>query len=63
MQTGREPVVQVWREPDGEVVYTLPINGESFTLLVREAGACTVLAFDPDGGYRQAWKGSQARNR
>ncbi|HUX11067.1 MAG TPA: hypothetical protein VMW51_10515, partial [Terriglobia bacterium] len=57
----RDPVVQVRRESDGEVVYTLRINGESFTPLVREPGAYTVLAFDPDGGYRKAWKGLQAR--
>jgi len=57
----RDPVVQVRREADGEVVYTLRISGESFTPLVREPGTYTVVAFDPDGGYRQAWKGVQAR--
>ncbi len=56
----RDPVVQV-RNEDGEVVYTLRVNGESFTPLVREPGAYSVVAFDPDGGYRQEWKGLQAR--
>ncbi|HUZ47360.1 MAG TPA: alkaline phosphatase D family protein [Terriglobia bacterium] len=55
------PVVQVQSEPGGEVIYTLRISGESFTPLVREPGAYTVVAFDPDGGYRQAWKGLAAR--
>lgn len=52
----RDQVVQVRKEPDGEVVYTLRINGDSFTPLVRDPGTYTVVAFDPDGGYRQEWK-------
>jgi len=57
----RGQVIQVRKEPGGEVVYTVRISGESFTPRVREPGAYTVVAFDPDGGYRQAWKGLQAR--
>jgi len=30
-------------------------------MLVREPGTYTVIAFDPDGGYRRAWKGMKAR--
>ncbi|MHB8302285.1 MAG: alkaline phosphatase D family protein [Acidobacteriaceae bacterium] len=57
----RDPVVQVLDESDGEVIYTLRINGHSFTPLVREPGTYTVLAYDPDGFYRKEWKGVQAR--
>ena len=45
----RDQVIQVQREPDGEVVYTLRIQGESFTPRVREPGTYTVIAFTPDG--------------
>ena len=57
----RDPVIQVRNESSDEVVYTLRINGESFTPLVREPGTYTVVAFDPGGEYRQAWKGLQSR--
>lgn len=57
----RDPVVQVQNESSGEVVYTLRINGNSFTPLVREPGTYTVLAYDPDGFYRKEWKGIQAK--
>jgi alkaline phosphatase D len=57
----RDPVVQVQDEVNGEVVYTLRITGDSFTPLVRKAGTYTVLAYDPDGYYRQEWKGVEAR--
>lgn len=59
----RDPVVQVQDERSGQVVYTLRINGESFTPLVREPGAYTVLAYDPDGDYRREWKSIRARKR
>jgi alkaline phosphatase D len=50
----RSPVVQV-QNADGAVVYTLRINGESFTPAVREPGVYTVIAFDPDGDYYKRW--------
>jgi hypothetical protein len=56
------PVIQV-QKAAGEVVYTLRINGESFTPLVREPGVYTVLAYDPDGDYRKEWNSVQARTR
>lgn len=59
----RDPVVQVQEETSGEVIYTLRINGESFTPLVREHGTYTVMAYDPDGYYRKVWRGIQARKR
>ncbi|HET9177241.1 MAG TPA: twin-arginine translocation signal domain-containing protein [Terriglobia bacterium] len=52
----RDQVVQVRKEADGEIVYTVRMNGESFTPLVRGPGTYTVVAFDPDGGYRHEWK-------
>ncbi len=57
-----DAVVQV-QEETGVVVYTLRINGDSFTPLVRKPGVYTVLAFDPDGYYRKEWKGLRARKR
>lgn len=56
----RDPVIRVQDEASGEVVYTLRIKGESFRPLVREPGTYCVIAFDPDGRYRQVWKGLQA---
>ena len=56
-----DQVIQVRKEPDGEVVYTVRMSGTSFRPLVREPGTYSVAAFDPDGGYRQEWKGLQAR--
>jgi hypothetical protein len=56
-------VVQVQDEENGEVVYTLRIQGDSFTPLVRRPGTYTVLAYDPDGDYRKEWKSIQARKR
>ena len=55
--------MQVQDESNGEVVYTLRINGDSFTPLVREPGTYTVLAYDPDGFYRKEWKGLGAQKR
>jgi alkaline phosphatase D len=56
----RDPVLRVLKEPDRKIVYTLRIQGDSFTPLVRDPGTYTVVVFDPDGGYRQEWKGLQA---
>lgn len=58
----QNPVVQVQRMTD-EVVYTLRINGDSFTPLVRDAGVYRVIAYDPDGDYRQQWNDLHARRR
>lgn len=44
----RNPVVQV-QNSDGEIVYILRINGDSFTPPVRDPGVYTVTAFHPDG--------------
>jgi hypothetical protein len=49
-----EPVVQVQKETGREVVCTVRIQGKSFTPRVSEPGTYTLIAFDPDGGYRQA---------
>jgi alkaline phosphatase D len=59
----RDPVIQVQDASTGEVIYTVRANGESFTPLVREPGVYTVIAFDPDGGYRKAWNSLEARKR
>ncbi|MGH9327431.1 MAG: alkaline phosphatase D family protein [Terriglobia bacterium] len=57
----RDPVIQVQEARSGDVVYTVRAEGESFTPRVRELGAYTVIAFDPDSGYRRAWKGINAQ--
>lgn len=57
----QDQVIRVLKEPDGEVVYTVRMNGTAFTPRVREPGRYSAVAFDPDGGYRQEWKGLQAR--
>ncbi|HZQ53947.1 MAG TPA: hypothetical protein VFB14_17220 [Bryobacteraceae bacterium] len=59
----QNPVVQVQDETSGAVIYTLRINGNAFTPLVRNAGTYRVLAYDPDGFYRKEWRGLQARKR
>uniref|UniRef100_A0A7V4XSC9 Twin-arginine translocation signal domain-containing protein n=1 Tax=Acidobacterium capsulatum TaxID=33075 RepID=A0A7V4XSC9_9BACT len=56
-----DPVVQVQDESNGEVVYTLRINGTSFTPKVRKPGTYTVLAYDPDGYFRKVKNGVKAR--
>jgi hypothetical protein len=58
-----DPIVQVQNARTREVVYTLRVNGDSFTPLLREPGTYTVLAYDPDGGYFQSWPGVEARKR
>lgn len=57
----RDPVVQVQDESNGEVVYTVRINGMSFTPKVRKPGTYTVLAYDPDGYFRKVQNGLKAR--
>lgn len=57
----KDPVVQVQDESNGEVVYTLRINGRSFTPRVRKAGNYTVIAYDPDGDYLREWNKVSAR--
>lgn len=56
-----DPVVQVQDESNGEVVYTLRIQGTSFTPKVRKPGIYTVLAYDPDGSYKKVQSGVRAR--
>jgi alkaline phosphatase D len=57
----QDPVVQVQEEGTEAVIYTLRINGDSFTPRVRKPGVYTVVAFDPDGDYYKEWRGLQAR--
>lgn len=56
-----DPVVQVQDESNGEVVYTLRVNGTSFLPRVRKPGTYTVLTFDPDGDYRRVQIGIKAQ--
>lgn len=59
----RDPVVQIQEEASDEVVYTVRINGESFTPPVRKEGTYSILAYDPDGFYRKEWKNVRAHKR
>ncbi len=47
----RDFCIQVRREPEGEIVYTLRIQGERFTPPVDHAGTYSVRVFDPDTGF------------
>jgi alkaline phosphatase D len=58
----RDPVVQV-QSMTGEVIYTLRIHGDVFTPRVRASGVYNVIAFDPDGDYRQEWLQMTAQRR
>jgi NAD(P)H-flavin reductase len=57
----RDPVVQVQYASSRDVIYTLRINGTSFTSKVRKPGTYNVLACDPDGFYRKVKNGVKAR--
>ena len=54
------PVVQVLREPDGEVVYTLRIAGRSFQPKVFAPGRYTVRVSRPETGRMEEIKGVDA---
>ncbi len=58
-----DPVVQVIGEADGDVVYTLRIQGSEFTPTVRSAGSYTVRVFDPESGQEHASTGLTAARR
>ncbi len=49
----KDPVVRVINQSNGEIVYTLRIQGSSFTPRVFQPGVYTVKVGDPD---RDAWK-------
>jgi hypothetical protein len=55
------PVVQVIEQSSNEPVYTVRIQGRSFTPKVARAGAYTVRVFDPDRNYERVSKDVQAR--
>lgn len=59
----QDAVVQVQNAATGEVVYTVRANGTSFIPLVRAAGTYSVIAYDPDGGYRKEWPRMEAHQR
>lgn len=47
---------QIVDEADGEVVYTLRIQGKSFRPMVFKDGTCTVRIIDPDRNRKQVRK-------
>lgn len=58
-----DPVVQVIDESSGEIVYTLRIQGNSFTPRVWRDGVYTVKVMDPDSGVEKVDRGRKARKR
>ena len=56
-----EPVLQVMDTEQSEVVYTLRMRSKSITPLVRKPGVYRVVAYDPDGDYRQEWTATARR--
>jgi hypothetical protein len=52
--------LQVIRENNGEVVYTVRMTGTSFTPRVFHEGIYTVRVFDPDGKFEQVHKNVKA---
>ncbi len=55
-----DPVVQVIDESDGEIVYTLRIQGSEFTPTVRKAGSYTVRVIHPESGDAAETQGLKA---
>ena len=53
----RDLCVQVIRESTGEIVYTMRLTGQPFTLRVFEEGAYSIRVFDPDGDYEETRRG------
>ena len=53
----RDLCVQVIRESTGEIVYTMRLTGQPFTLRVFEEGAYSIRVFDPDGDYDETRRG------
>lgn len=58
-----DPVVQVIDDSNGEIVYTLRIQGSEFTPTVRQPGGYTVRVIHPESGEASESKGLQAKAR
>ena len=58
-----DPVVQVIDESNGQIVYTLRIQGSEFTPTVRESGSYTVRLFDPETGATTETRGQTAAGK
>jgi len=57
----KDPVIQVLNQATGEIVYTLRIQGSSFTPTVFQEGLYTVRIADPDKGHEKVLRDQQAR--
>ena len=55
-----DPVIQVIDQSNGEIVYSLRIQGKSFEPKVRRAGLYTVKVLEPDEGYERVHKDLKA---
>lgn len=58
-----DPVIQVIREKDGAVVYTLRIQGNEFQPWVFERGLYTVTVGDPDRNKEKTIRGLEAAEK
>ena len=52
-----DPVIQVIRELDNEIVYTLRITGNTFKPKVFSTGTFTVIVSEPDKGLMKKLSG------
>jgi hypothetical protein len=58
-----DPVVQVVEQSSGEVVYTVRIQGDSFTPHVFRDGVYTVRVLAPERGYRREYRDRRPQHR
>ena len=56
-----DPVIQVIDQSNGEIVYSLRIQGKSFEPKVRRAGLYTVKVLEPDQGYEKVYQDLRAK--
>jgi alkaline phosphatase D len=58
-----DPVIQVIDQANGEIIYSLRIQGNSFEPKVRRAGVYTVKILEPDQGYEKIYPDLRAERR
>ena len=58
-----DPVIQVIDQANGEIIYSLRIQGNSFEPKVRRAGGYTVKILEPDQGYEKIYPDLRAERR
>lgn len=59
----RDFCVQVMREPDRQILYTVRVQGTSFAAPVHQEGSYAVRVFDPDGKFDKIHSGLRTAPR